>query len=86
ADPEGRTGVVDLAAETLVANAAVFPGGAVPPQAMTMGLGTILSARAVILLATGEAKAAAVRAALTGPVTTDCPASLLRHHADVAWP
>ncbi|MBP0652203.1 6-phosphogluconolactonase, partial [Mycobacterium tuberculosis] len=51
----------------------------------TMGLGTILSARAVILLATGEAKAAAVRAALTGPVTTDCPASLLRHHADVAW-
>lgn len=85
ADPAGLTGAVDLAPATLEANAAVFPGGAVPPQAMTMGLGTILSARAIVLLATGPTKAAAVKAALTGPITVDCPASLLRRHQAVAW-
>lgn len=85
ADPHGITGPVDLAPATLEANAAVFPGGAVPPRAMSMGLGTILSARAIVLLATGATKAAAVKAALTGPVTVDCPASLLRDHPCVTW-
>lgn len=85
ADRAGRTRAVDLAPETLIANAPVFPGGKVPPRAMTMGLGTILDCRAIVLLATGATKAAAVKAALTGPVGIDCPASLLRTHADVEW-
>lgn len=85
ADANGVTRAVDLAPATLEANAAVFPGGVVPPKAMTMGLGTILACRAIVLLATGSAKAAAVKAALTGPVTIDCPASLLRNHPAVSW-
>ena len=48
-----------------------------------MGIGTILSARGVVLLATGRAKAAIVRRALTGPVTTRVPASLLQLHPNV---
>lgn len=85
ADPKGVTGPVDLAPATLEANASVFPGGKVPPRAMSMGLGTILNCRAIVLLATGSTKADAVKAALTGPVTVDCPASLLRNHPAVAW-
>lgn len=52
----------------------------VPKYAVTMGIGTILKARKVVLLATGESKAAAVAAALEGPVTSMCPASALQLH------
>ncbi|MFQ6048846.1 MAG: glucosamine-6-phosphate deaminase [Phycisphaerae bacterium] len=52
----------------------------VPRYAITMGIGTIMKARKVVLLATGTSKAEAVRAALEGPVTTMCPASALQLH------
>ncbi len=52
----------------------------VPKYAVTMGIGTILNARRVVLLANGENKAAAVAAALEGPVTASCPASALQLH------
>ena len=55
----------------------------VPKFAMSMGIGTILRARAVILLALGAAKAEIVRAATTGPVTARVPASLLQTHPNV---
>jgi glucosamine-6-phosphate deaminase len=48
-----------------------------------MGIGTILSARRVLLVATGAHKAGIVRRALTGPVTTRVPASLLQVHPHV---
>lgn len=54
-----------------------------PNAAITMGLGTILSARACILLALGEAKADAVVAMIEGPVTARLPASALQMHRDV---
>ena len=51
----------------------------------TMGIGTILKARRIILMAFGESKADAVAAAVTGPVTPDCPASFLQRHPDVVF-
>ena len=55
----------------------------VPKFAMSMGVGTILRARAVVLLALGAGKADIVRAAITGPVTARVPASLLQTHPNV---
>ena len=55
----------------------------VPAFAMSMGIGTILRARAVVLLALGAGKANIVRAATTGPVTARVPASLLQTHPNV---
>lgn len=52
----------------------------VPREALTMGIETILSAREILLVATGGKKARAVAAALLGPVTPRCPASYLSLH------
>jgi glucosamine-6-phosphate deaminase len=80
-----RTHVATLRPATRRANAWLFGGDvrAVPRRALSMGIGTILSARGVILLATGGEKATIVRRALTGPVTTRLPASLLQLHPNV---
>ncbi|PZX13000.1 glucosamine-6-phosphate deaminase [Palleronia aestuarii] len=78
-----RTRTVDLSAETRLANAAQFHDRDVPHQAVTMGIATILEARSIVLVATGETKAAALAAALNGPMTPSCPASFLRRHLDV---
>jgi glucosamine-6-phosphate deaminase len=56
------------------------------PRALTMGIATILAARSIVILATGEHKADAVARALTGPMTAELPASLLQSAADrVIW-
>ena len=52
----------------------------VPAKALTVGIETILSARAILLVASGRRKAAAVATALAGPVTPRCPASFLLLH------
>jgi glucosamine-6-phosphate deaminase len=57
----------------------------VPTSAITMGLGTILEARKVILMALGEHKSAIVREAVEGPLTERVPASLLREHPDASF-
>ncbi len=77
-----RTHRVRLLPETRRANAGAFAGRwrDVPAHALSMGIGTILNARGVILLAFGGHKAAVVRRALTGPITTLVPASLLQLH------
>jgi glucosamine-6-phosphate deaminase len=54
----------------------------VPPQAITMGLGTILDARKIVLIALGEHKAGIIREAAEGPPTPRVPACFLREHAD----
>lgn len=54
-----------------------------PDKAITMGMGTILRARRIVMLASGECKAQAVRQAVTGPLTPQVPASLLQLHRDV---
>jgi glucosamine-6-phosphate deaminase len=81
-----RTHLVRLDAPTRAANALWFGGDVlqVPRQALTMGMATILGARAIVLIATGEAKADAVRALLYGGVTTAVPASFLQLHPQVS--
>lgn len=82
-----RTHVAVLHDETRRANAALFGGvtDAVPVRALSMGMATILGARAIVVLATGAEKAAVVRQAIEGPVTTAVPASFLQLHSAVTW-
>src|SRR6185437_7951218 len=73
-----RTRVVRLAETTASANAAYWGGSFAPREAVTMGLGTILEARAICLLVRGAAKTDCLRAVLTGPESPELPASYLR--------
>jgi glucosamine-6-phosphate deaminase len=83
---ESRTRVVRLAGSTIKSNARFFDSAdEVPREAITMGIGTILEAGQILLLATGAGKAAAVRDAVEGPVHTNHPASLLRTHSNVTF-
>jgi glucosamine-6-phosphate deaminase len=83
---QARTHRVTLDEPTRAANALWFEGDVsrVPREALTMGMGTILSARAVVLIATGETKTDAVTAMLYGGVTTRVPASFLQLHPHVS--
>jgi glucosamine-6-phosphate deaminase len=79
-----RTRVKALTERTRNDNARFFQSLAeVPKLALTMGVGTILDARHVVLLATGKNKSAAVRALVEGPVTAQVPASALQLHPRV---
>ena len=83
-DFASRTRELVLEEATRRVNEGSFPARAAPPdRALTIGIGTILEARSILLLATGAAKAQAIAAALEGPITTRCPASALRLHGDV---
>ncbi|MED1724825.1 glucosamine-6-phosphate deaminase [Brevibacillus parabrevis] len=81
---ESATRVVQLTESTIEANARYFASvEEVPTQAVSMGIKTILGAKKVVLLASGEAKAQAVRLMVEGEPTADVPASLLQLHPDV---
>ena len=73
---------VRLQPATRRANAYLFGGrvSRVPTHAVSMGMATMLQARAVTLIATGAGKAAIVRRTLTGTITTRVPASLIQAH------
>ncbi|WP_332661988.1 glucosamine-6-phosphate deaminase [Aeromicrobium sp.] len=76
-----RTRVKTLTRQTRADNARFFDSiDEVPRHVITQGLGTILDARHLVLIATGEGKAAAVAAAVEGPVSAFCPASILQLH------
>ena len=78
------THVVDLDPSTIEANARFFDSAAdVPRQALTMGMGGIMGAKKILLVASGAAKKAVLDAAMHGPVTPRLPASLLQLHPDV---
>lgn len=79
-DFASRTRIVRLAPATRIDNAAAFTPDAVPEQAVTMGIGTILQARNLLLIATGAAKAQAVAGAMAPEMSVACPASALRLH------
>lgn len=79
-----RTRVKTLCEETIRDNARFFGSeSAVPKLSVTMGVGSILDARECLLLVTGEKKAAAVRSAIEGPVTSQITASALQLHRSV---
>jgi glucosamine-6-phosphate deaminase len=81
-----RTRLKVLSKETLDDNSKFFaPGEESPRCAITMGIGTILEAGKVILLATGAAKAAAVAKSIEGPVASAVSASALQLHSDVTF-
>ncbi len=76
-----RTRLKTLTPRTLADNAKYFGGEEkVPRHVITMGVGTIMEARHCLVLALGERKAAAVAAMAEGPITADCPASILQMH------
>ena len=78
---DSRTRRVTLHESTHLDLARLFGGAdAVPKEALTMGVATILAAREVVLLALGARKAPAVARMLDGPIGPDCPASFLREH------
>lgn len=80
-----RTHRVRLAESTRRDNAALFDDdpARVPREALSMGMGAILKAGGLILMATGERKARCVERALRGPISTHLPASFLQLHRRV---
>ena len=79
-----QTHVVELTQSTIEANARFFKSlDDVPRQALTMGIGCIMAARRVLLIASGEDKAEALYSAFCGPIDPHCPASILQLHSDV---
>lgn len=74
---------VRLTDSTIKSNIIYFPDGNMPRYALTMGIGSIMKAKKIILIATGEAKADAVRKLIRGKVDPHCPASVLQKHDDV---
>lgn len=82
---DSRTRVEELTEQTRRDNARFFGGDveAVPRRCLTQGLATIMSARRIVLLARGRAKAEAVRHMVEGPVSTAWPATVLQGHPDV---
>jgi glucosamine-6-phosphate deaminase len=81
---DSRTRLVSLDPDTINTNKQLFrEPGVMPKTALTQGLGTILEAKKITLIAKGQAKAAGVARFLTGPVNTDAPASCLRLHPHV---
>lgn len=82
------TCVVKLTDQTVTDNAIKFYDGdenAVPKTAISMGMGKIMEAKSIILIANGESKADAIVDAIEGPITPYNPASLLRLHPDVTF-
>jgi glucosamine-6-phosphate deaminase len=79
-----RTRIKTLTQQTVADNARFFGGdeSQVPHHCITMGIGTIMHARRIIMLAFGSGKADAIAAAVEGPVASIMPASILQHHPD----
>jgi glucosamine-6-phosphate deaminase len=78
------THIVDLQESTIEANKRFFSTiEEVPKQAYTMGIGTIMSAKKILLVVSGEDKAEILHDVITGPVSPRVPASILQLHPDV---
>lgn len=81
---DSKTRVVSLSESTIKANARFFDNNInlVPKQAVTMGLGTILSSKEIIIMATGESKSEAVYRAIEGRPDTNWSITALQNHKD----
>ena len=80
---DAHTRVVELTPSTRAANAEFFLDGAVPERAITMGIGTILESRTIVLLATGSGKAEAIERLRSHVIDESFPASALWMHDNV---
>ena len=78
------THIISLTESTIEANARFFDSiDEVPRKALTMGLGGIMKAKKIILIASGEGKAEAIKGLFSGKITTENPATMLQMHRDV---
>ena len=87
-EPDGclyaSTHITDLTDSTIAANSRFFESESdVPRKALTMGIGTILKAKKILLLANGKSKHDAISALLDDRVTTSIPATILKTHPNV---
>ena len=81
---EDGTHCVDLKESTIEANKRFFESADdVPEQAYSMGIGTIMRSKKILLVVSGEEKAQALKDSIYGPVTPEVPGSILRFHPDV---
>ena len=82
---DSGTHVTDLAESTIKDNCRFFDNdiNKVPTQAVTQGIGTIMKAKNILLIATGSNKAQAVKDMLEGEIDISCPASVLQKHDNV---
>lgn len=81
---DSGTHVVDLTESTIQDNARFFEKiDDVPTKAVSMGLGTIMNAKSILLLVSGEGKKQALKDMIHGEITEDVPASILQRHDDV---
>lgn len=81
---EKETHCVTLAESTIKANSGFFGGeDKMPGEAYTMGIKSIMQARKILMMVSGESKAEIVRQAFCGPITPQVPASVLQLHNDV---
>lgn len=79
-----NTHLTQLTEETIKANARFFDSmEEVPREAITMGIGQIMKAKKIILLANGKNKAEAIKGILSGKITTNNPSTMLQLHSDV---
>lgn len=79
-----NTNCVTLTERTIEANKRFFESvDAVPRQAITMGIGSIISAKKILLVVSGADKADALKKLLTGPITPKLPGSILQLHQDI---
>ena len=76
--------IITLTEDTIKANSRFFDTiDEVPKRAITMGLGEIMKAKKIVLIASGESKAEAIKGLFSGKITTENPASMLQMHGDV---
>ena len=82
---DSLTHIVELKERTRQDNARFFTDleEDVPTHAITMGIATVMKAKKILLVANGENKADAIYGMIKGPVSEDCPASVLQNHDDV---
>ena len=73
---------VHLTESTIEANSIYFDDVPMPHYAMTMGIGSIMRSKKIVLVATGKAKAEAIRTMIQGDIDPHCPASILKAHPD----
>lgn len=74
---------VTLTQSTIDSNQKYFGDVPMPRYAMTMGIGSIMRSKKILLIATGESKAKAIKAMVSGEITPQIPCSILNEHSDV---
>ena len=77
---DSRTRRIELTPETIKANQDQFVDDLIPKQALSMGIGTIMEARSLVMLATGKSKADVIKHLLNHHHDPDCPATYLKDH------